>query len=117
VSDRPVALPPPAPPSYDEGRRAAVVTSLRWTGAMLGLLVGWLLVSVAVRPVAFLAPVVALTAVLFTVAAWRTAARGTRSGPVSAWAVIGVVLDVVVSTGVVVIVGWALLLLLALARS
>ena len=85
---------------------------------MLGILVGWLVVSVVVRPVAFLAPVVALTAVLFTFAAWRTAARGTRSGdPVSVWAVVGVVLDVVVSIGVVVIVGWALLLLVALARS
>ena len=85
---------------------------------MLALLVGWLALSVLVRPVAFLAPVVALTAVLFTIAAWRTAARGTRSGhPVSVWAVVGVVLDVVVSIGVVVIVGWALLLLVALARS
>ena len=67
---------------------------------------------------AVLAPFIAIAPVVLTVLAWRTAARGTGSGhPVSTWAVLGVVLDVLVSTGVVVIIGWALLLLVALARS
>jgi hypothetical protein len=85
---------------------------------MVAVLVGWLLLSVAVRAVAVLAPVIALTTVLFTFAAWRAAARGTGSGHVvSMWAVVGVVLDVVVSVGVVVIVGVSLYLLVSLARS
>ena len=117
-----VAVPDPSgalgSSGVDEVRRAAAVTSLRWTGALIAMLVVWLLVSVAARSVAALAPVITIVTVVLTVIAWRAAARGTGSRhPVSTWAVLGVVLDVLVSIGVVVIVGWALLLLVALARS